>query len=660
MPLKPHQREGVLALALAGGGLLADQQGLGKTAEAIAWARLALEDGDLPGGAIAAVLAPPSLHDQWAAEIAKFGGPGAGGRVARPRSAAEAASLRPARGGVLWVLCDYAQLATGGGGDDLPADGKRSRAAVRRRRRQYREWSLGMAPRAARLPSPRETPWERLLIPNGIPSPEALQAAFARRYAACHPAINPGCARAEAAREALLSAFFQLAAPGQQPAFPDAPEPLPGHPTLAEAEASIGEERGGITCCWVPSIAAALSALPCPIACIADEAVRLKEGPRALPALAAARLRAEFRLALTGTPYKNRIGDLFWLACWADNGRGRFPFEPTDAGERKFLARFGTTEEKIDARKPSKRKGSGFCDAPGLWKALAGIMVRRTKAEIGDLPPLAVRQLRVPAGESGAAAYAFHLDNPARRENLMAELGTQVGRLRLAAAAPWSDRLPGCASACPWTPKLAAALELCADAAETGEPLVLFSALRPPLARLSALLPPAIARRMDGTAPPSARAADAAAFKRGAFPIALCGIDAMGEGHSFEHCRRLALIAPHWAYDANAQAIERVHRLTSTRPVEAIFLVAEGTVEERIVSLFEEKAAAASLAIDASTEALYAGAAGGDRQDPFDLIEAAKRAWQDRPQPADAEAEAQCRAALARIRNAAEIQAAAA
>jgi hypothetical protein len=72
----------------------------------------------------------------------------------------------------------------------------------------------------------------------------------------------------------------------------------------------------------------------------------------------------------------------------------------------------------------------------------------------------------------------------------------------------------------------------------------------------------------------------------------------MGEGHSFDQCPNLILPSVEWAYDVNAQAIERVHRLTSQKPVNIYCFVTKGTIDEKLAAVFAEKGDSSDLALD--------------------------------------------------------------
>ena len=77
-PLHPYQIDGILFAARVRRAILGDDMGLGKTVQAVAAAYLLMQMGEV-GRAL--IVCPASLKRQWASEIAKFLGDGAGAVV---------------------------------------------------------------------------------------------------------------------------------------------------------------------------------------------------------------------------------------------------------------------------------------------------------------------------------------------------------------------------------------------------------------------------------------------------------------------------------------------------------------------------------------------------------------------------------------------------
>lgn len=385
---------------------------------------------------------------------------------------------------------------------------------------------------------------------------------------------------------------------------------------LAGAWDGVGENRHGITCVHRPSLSTIVQAAFDCVVC--DEATRMK-GDTTYLSEGVRRTTPAYRLVLTGTPVKNRLPDLFWLAHWAAGGHpeptARWPYgdQPGDKalfGAEHLVSERNLTKEALAAasgrRRTYKKQTAEICGLHRLWKLLGPIVLRRRKADVGaDLVAKRIIPMRVPMGRQQAATYRWHLLNPPEytkagdEMNPLAAIATQLSFLRQAALCPDS---PGIAIAgkSGFTPKNLATLQIVRECLDRAEPVVIFSPFQHYSAWLTATLTAAGVDTvcLDGNVTPARRGQLAAEFKAGKYPVLVAGLKSMGEGHSFDHCPNLILPGLEWAYDANAQAIERVHRLTSRKDVRIYTLIAEGTIDERLASLFNEKTDAADLALD--------------------------------------------------------------
>jgi len=154
-----------------------------------------------------------------------------------------------------------------------------------------------------------------------------------------------------------------------------------------------------------------------------------------------------------------------------------------------------------------------------------------------------------------------------------------------------------------WTdhnPKQAAILKLICDLIGKGEQVVVMSPFQAFSATLYKRLVAAGVSTclLDGNMDPGKRGLVAKAFKRKKYAVLVAGQKAMGEGHSFECASNLILPSIDWAYDTNAQSIDRVHRLTSTKPVSIYVMVTTNSIDLKLENLFHEKGDSAQLALD--------------------------------------------------------------
>jgi len=94
-------------------------------------------------------------------------------------------------------------------------------------------------------------------------------------------------------------------------------------------------------------------------------------------------------------------------------------------------------------------------------------------------------------------------------------------------------------------------------------------------------------------------------------------------GHSFHRCNNVILFAYSWAYDKFKQFLDRVHRLNSEKPINVYVVFCEGTIDQRLESLTDEKGNAADLVLD--------GALMGERAEEVnfaELLRVAQREFQ--------------------------------
>ena len=85
------------------------------------------------------------------------------------------------------------------------------------------------------------------------------------------------------------------------------------------------------------------------------------------------------------------------------------------------------------------------------------------------------------------------------------------------------------------------------------------------------------------------RAALVADFKSGAAPVFLISLKAGGFGLNLTEADYCFVLDPWWNPAAEAQAVDRTHRIGQTRTVMVYRLVATGTIEEKVVELQERK-----------------------------------------------------------------------
>lgn len=81
-------------------------------------------------------------------------------------------------------------------------------------------------------------------------------------------------------------------------------------------------------------------------------------------------------------------------------------------------------------------------------------------------------------------------------------------------------------------------------------------------------------------------------------PVTLAGVDSMAEGHSWHRCNNVILYCYSWAWDKFKQALDRVHRLNSEFPINVYVVFCDGTIDQRLESLTDEKGDSQELVLD--------------------------------------------------------------
>jgi superfamily II DNA or RNA helicase len=346
---------------------------------------------------------------------------------------------------------------------------------------------------------------------------------------------------------------------------------------IAEIESS-GADVVLTTYGTLRSDAAELSAIDFEYA-ILDEAQAIKN-PATGSAKAARLLRANHRLALSGTPVENRIEELWSL------------FEFLNPGMLGPASTFGAMAESGEI----------------LRRALRPVILRRTKEQVA--PELPERTEQTWYVELESAQRAFYLDLLARTRRTVFEQVDRGGmnsarmhileallRLRQAACAPvladpTRPRLPSA--------KLDALVPTLAEIVDEGHKAVVFSQFTRFLALVRARLDEAglAYEYLDGSTRHRDQHVDRFQSADGP-PLFLISLKAGGHGLNLTAADYVYLLDPWWNPAVEAQAIDRAHRIGQTRHVIATRLVAKGTIEEKLLELQASKRALADAILGA-------------------------------------------------------------
>ncbi len=310
---------------------------------------------------------------------------------------------------------------------------------------------------------------------------------------------------------------------------------------------------------------------------VLDEAQAVKNA-RTRRARAAQRIDAPARVALTGTPLENHLGELHSLFHIVSPGLLGTP--------EHFRTRFAQPIER-DGDLDRKRR---------LSELLRPFLLRRTKSEVAlDLPPRTevTRVVELSDAERRIydAARAAALDSLTRRtgpenERRFAVLAA-LTRLRLLACHP---RLADPTSQVP-SSKLETFLELVQDLRAEGHRALVFSQFTSHLKlvqeRLDGLGIPSL--YLDGQTPVPTRRERVQRFQEGDDPLFLISLRAGGTGLNLTAADYVVHLDPWWNPAVEDQASDRAHRIGQSRPVTVVRLVAQGTIEETVMELHAQK-----------------------------------------------------------------------
>ena len=329
---------------------------------------------------------------------------------------------------------------------------------------------------------------------------------------------------------------------------------------------------------------------------VLDEAQAIKNAA-AKRSQAVFALQATFRLAMSGTPIENRLGEL-WSVMRACN--------PGLLGTlARFNERFANLIERQNDRGAQRT----------LKRLIAPFILRRTKAQVlADLPPRTELVLQVQGDDAEKAHY-----EALRREALVAaekslsgdgagqaHLNVLAGltRLRRAACDPRlvtpTLKRPGA--------KVTAFAELATVLVANGHKALVFSQFVDFLALLREPLDAAgIAYQyLDGSTPSAERTKRVEAFQNGEGDLFLISLKAGGFGLNLTVADYVVIADPWWNPAAEDQASGRAHRIGQQRPVTVYRLVNSGTLEEKILTLHQTKRELADSVLESDGNAMAA------------------------------------------------------
>jgi SNF2 family DNA or RNA helicase len=322
---------------------------------------------------------------------------------------------------------------------------------------------------------------------------------------------------------------------------------------------------------------------------ILDEAQLIKN-PRAKVSQAARELRAQHRLCLTGTPMENHLGELWSL----------FDFlQPGLLGDASSFQRH--------YRWPIEKHGNR-ARAAALTRRIAPFVLRRTKDAVArELPPktqiiesVVMDERQRDFYDGIRLAMHQHVREVIEQQGLARSQITLLDallKLRQACCDPRliDDSTPPIPSA-----KLDWLVTVLPELVAEGRRILLFSQFTSMLRLIEASVTRLSIPYCLLTGETQQRAAVVQRFQSGAAPLFLISLKAGGTGLNLTAADTVIHYDPWWNPAVEAQATDRAHRIGQHQPVFVYKLIAQNTVEEKIMQLQADKQALASQ--------LYAGA----------------------------------------------------
>ncbi|WP_295128195.1 DEAD/DEAH box helicase [uncultured Chitinophaga sp.] len=294
---------------------------------------------------------------------------------------------------------------------------------------------------------------------------------------------------------------------------------------------------------------------------------------------AAMQLKGNFRLALTGTPIQNHLGEIWNLFNFLNPGLlGDLP-----NFRKQFITPAANNPESM-AKKHLK-------------KLIAPFMLRRLKSDVlEELPPKTEIVKLVTLSTDEASFYEAirrqAIQHIQERDLLSAgqqhiKALQEITRLRMAACNPQLIETESDIE----SSKLLVFKEIVEELTENGHRALVFSQFVKHLSLISKALDSwgIDYLYLDGSTPIPAREKLVKSFQGGKAPLFLISLKAGGLGLNLTAADYVIHLDPWWNPAVEEQASDRAHRIGQTRPVTVYRLVAQHTIEEKIIELHHNK-----------------------------------------------------------------------
>lgn len=307
---------------------------------------------------------------------------------------------------------------------------------------------------------------------------------------------------------------------------------------------------------------------------VLDEAQYIKNA-MSVGASAVKQLKAQTRLALTGTPMENHPGELWSIFDFVLPGYLQ--------SYAQFMHTFGEGENTVTLR-----------------RRIRPFLLRRLKSEVlRELPEKMETQLLAEMTEEQRRVYqASLLRLRTHVGELLSRKGARRGQIEVLAAITELRQICGHPALClndysASSGKLDLLLDVLPGALEAGHRVLLFSQFTRMLRIIKRRLEAEGVGCMylDGETPPKRRLDMVDQFNAGEGQVFLISLKAGGAGLNLTGADMVIHYDPWWNPAAEDQATDRAHRIGQKKAVQVIRMVTRGTIEEQVVRLGEKKRA---------------------------------------------------------------------
>ncbi|MCK4608979.1 MAG: DEAD/DEAH box helicase [Gammaproteobacteria bacterium] len=311
---------------------------------------------------------------------------------------------------------------------------------------------------------------------------------------------------------------------------------------------------------------------------VLDEAQAIKNSS-AKRTKAVWQLNSNFRLALTGTPIENHLGELWSLFRFLNPGYF--------STEKEFFQRFIVPIEQ--------QKDEGMREA--LKRVIQPFILRRLKGEVlTELPPRIEQTIEIEQSDQEKAFYeSVRVKAVDNISNMQEE---NVGKKKIKILAEITKLRQVC---CHPTlaykemniesSKLKKFFYLLDGLIENQHRVLVFSQF----VQYLTLIRQALEQReikyqyLDGQTPAKKRKNIISAFQDGTDNVFLLSLKAGGVGLNLTAADYVIILDPWWNPAVEDQAADRAHRIGQTKPVTIYRLITNNTIEEKIVQLHKYK-----------------------------------------------------------------------